>query len=128
MLIRDDTLPCSASTSSRAALALAHSKPLPTHSGTQLPHQASCLPPSCAPVALQALAALRAQGKRLLFVTNNSSKSRQQYVSKFQALGIEAHPQEVSALHSMSCCMHHLQVHCPLPDKSLCTPRHVPHG
>lgn len=56
-----------------------------------------------APGLLQALAALRAQGKRLLFVTNNSSKSRQQYVSKFSALGIEAHPQEVSPLQGPVC-------------------------
>ena len=46
---------------------------------------------------MQALAALRQQGRRLLFVTNNSSKSRQQYVKKFASLGFEAHPDEVGA-------------------------------
>jgi phosphoglycolate phosphatase len=51
-------------------------------------------PPRC---HLQALLALRAQGKRLLFVTNNSSKSRQQYVSKFAGLGIEVAPAEIVA-------------------------------
>ena len=34
-------------------------------------------------------------GKRLLFLTNNSSKSRRQYLEKFAALGIAAEPQEV---------------------------------
>lgn len=36
------------------------------------------------------LANCRAKGKRLFFVTNNSSKSRAQYLDKFAALGIEA--------------------------------------
>lgn len=54
----------------------------------------------------QALAALRQQGRRLLFVTNNSSKSRQQYVKKFASLGFEAHPDEVGArgLYGADCC------------------------
>lgn len=45
--------------------------------------------------AVEALHAFRAAGKRLLFVTNNSSKSRQEYVAKFKALGIDVSAQEV---------------------------------
>lgn len=47
---------------------------------------------------LQALHAFRAAGKRLLFVTNNSSKSRQEYVAKFKSLGINVTADEVSGL------------------------------
>jgi phosphoglycolate phosphatase len=47
--------------------------------------------------ARAALAHFRAQGKRLLFLTNNASKSRRQYVSKFASLGIEAAPHEIVA-------------------------------
>jgi phosphoglycolate phosphatase len=43
----------------------------------------------------QALAALRASGRRRLFVTNNSSKSRRQYLAKFESLGIEVEPEEI---------------------------------
>ena len=45
--------------------------------------------------AAAALRELRRRGKRLLFVTNNSSKSRAAYVKKFQGLGIEATAEEV---------------------------------
>lgn len=44
---------------------------------------------SLIPGADQALQAFRRQGKRLLFVTNNASKSRAAYVSRFSDLGIE---------------------------------------
>ena len=47
------------------------------------------------PVPLQALQHFRRAGKRLLFLTNNSSKSRVQYLAKFKALGIEATFEEV---------------------------------
>lgn len=47
----------------------------------------------------QALSALRAQGKRILFVTNNSSKSRAQYVARFASLGIAASAEEVRCGH-----------------------------
>lgn len=47
---------------------------------------------------LQALHTFRAAGKQLLFVTNNSSKSRQEYVEKFASLGFEVSVQEVSEL------------------------------
>lgn len=43
----------------------------------------------------QALRAFRSAGKRLLFVTNNSSKSRAQYVDKFRGLGLEVAAEEV---------------------------------
>lgn len=45
--------------------------------------------------AVQALQRLRQRGLRLLFLTNNSSKSRRQYLRKFAALGIQAAPEEV---------------------------------
>eukprot|EP00878_Enallax_costatus_P045096 GHUV01053994.1.p1 GENE.GHUV01053994.1~~GHUV01053994.1.p1 ORF type:complete len:205 (+),score=63.30 GHUV01053994.1:536-1150(+) len=38
---------------------------------------------------------MRTAGKRLLFVTNNSSKSRKQYVSKFKSLGFEVEASEI---------------------------------
>ena len=47
------------------------------------------------PRAAEALAVMRKRGKRLRFVTNNSSKSRAAYVEKFAALGIEATASEV---------------------------------
>jgi len=46
----------------------------------------------------QALHAFRAAGKRLLFVTNNSSRSRREYVAKFKSLGIDVTADEVSSL------------------------------
>ena len=48
------------------------------------------------PGVLDALRQLRdKQGKALLFVTNNSSKSRSQYASKFKALGLDVSPEEI---------------------------------
>lgn len=44
---------------------------------------------------MQALQHFRSLGKRLLFLTNNSSKSRRQYLSKFRSLGIQAAAEEV---------------------------------
>ena len=41
------------------------------------------------------LAALRKAGKRLFFVTNNSTKSRAQYRQKFEVLGIQADIDEI---------------------------------
>ena len=41
------------------------------------------------------LETLRAQGKRHLFLTNNSSKDRMAYVAKLARLGIEAEPDDV---------------------------------
>mmetsp|Transcript_6776 Transcript_6776/g.20552 ORF Transcript_6776/g.20552 Transcript_6776/m.20552 type:complete len:348 (-) Transcript_6776:217-1260(-) len=38
---------------------------------------------------------LRARGKRLFFVTNNSTKSRAQYAKKFESLGLSAEPEEI---------------------------------
>ncbi len=41
------------------------------------------------------LEAVRARGKRYLFLTNNSSKDRMAYVAKLARLGIDAQPDEV---------------------------------
>ncbi len=56
------------------------------------PHNADLSIPASLP---QALRAFRAAGKRLLFVTNNSSKSRAQYVDKFRGLGLDVAAEEV---------------------------------
>ncbi|CAH9051481.1 unnamed protein product [Cuscuta europaea] len=40
---------------------------------------------------------LRAKGKRLVFVTNNSTKSRKQYGEKFKALGLHVTEEEIFA-------------------------------
>lgn len=41
------------------------------------------------------LDALRSKGKRLFFVTNNSTKSRRGYQSKFSSLGLHVEPEEI---------------------------------
>ncbi|KAI3829444.1 hypothetical protein L1987_03568 [Smallanthus sonchifolius] len=43
----------------------------------------------------QTLEMLRSKGKKLVFVTNNSSKSRKQYAHKFQSLGIQVTEEEI---------------------------------
>ncbi|KAJ1973129.1 hypothetical protein H4R34_005182, partial [Dimargaris verticillata] len=43
----------------------------------------------------ETLAKLRQKGKRILFVTNNSTKSRDAYLKKFQSLGIAASKEEI---------------------------------
>ncbi|KAI6115323.1 HAD-like domain-containing protein [Pisolithus croceorrhizus] len=45
--------------------------------------------------AVQVLDMLRKRGKRLLFVTNNATKSRRSYKTKFDQLGIETHVDEI---------------------------------
>ncbi|KAJ8753061.1 hypothetical protein K2173_011829 [Erythroxylum novogranatense] len=40
---------------------------------------------------------LRAKGKRLVFVTNNSTKSRKQYGKKFETLGLDVSEEEIFA-------------------------------
>jgi len=40
--------------------------------------------------AVEVLDTLRKRGKRLLFVTNNATKSRRSYKSKFDQLGVQA--------------------------------------
>ncbi|GLI70322.1 hypothetical protein VaNZ11_015277 [Volvox africanus] len=45
--------------------------------------------------APEALRLFRRVGKRLLFVTNNSSKSRVEYATKFRSLGLEVSPDEI---------------------------------
>ena len=41
------------------------------------------------------LAALRALGKKLVFVTNNSTKSRAGYLKKFTGLGLDVRAEEI---------------------------------
>ncbi|KAE7995196.1 hypothetical protein FH972_000021 [Carpinus fangiana] len=43
----------------------------------------------------QTLDMLRSKGKKLVFVTNNSTKSRRQYAKKFQSLGISINEDEI---------------------------------
>jgi len=50
---------------------------------------------SLIPGAKAAIEALRAKGKRVFFVTNNSTKSREHYAAKFAALGIDASKYEI---------------------------------
>ncbi|KAF9224989.1 2-phosphoglycolate phosphatase [Gyrodon lividus] len=45
--------------------------------------------------AVEVLDILRKRGKRLLFVTNNASKSRKSYKGKFDQLGVEARVDEI---------------------------------
>ncbi|KAI8811802.1 HAD-like domain-containing protein [Cladochytrium replicatum] len=44
---------------------------------------------------INVLTTLRGKGKRILFVTNNSTNSRATYAKKFAGLGIEASPEEI---------------------------------
>ncbi|KAL3581730.1 hypothetical protein D5086_016062 [Populus alba] len=45
----------------------------------------------------QTLDMLRSRGKRLVFVTNNSTKSRKQYGKKFESLGLDVSEEEIFA-------------------------------
>jgi len=45
--------------------------------------------------AIEVLAILRDRKKKVLFVTNNATKSRKAYKSKFDKLGVEAHVDEI---------------------------------
>lgn len=45
----------------------------------------------------ETLELLRAKGKRLVFVTNNSTKSRKQYGKKFETLGLSVNEEEIFA-------------------------------
>mmetsp|Transcript_10417 Transcript_10417/g.36996 ORF Transcript_10417/g.36996 Transcript_10417/m.36996 type:complete len:340 (+) Transcript_10417:136-1155(+) len=45
--------------------------------------------------AREAIAGLEAEGKRVLYLTNNSAKSREQCASKLRNFGIEANPSQV---------------------------------
>ncbi|WFD06827.1 4-nitrophenylphosphatase [Malassezia vespertilionis] len=51
--------------------------------------------PDVLPGVLDVLSKLRARGKRILFVTNNASKSRRMLLNRFQKVGIEATEDEV---------------------------------
>jgi hypothetical protein len=73
---------------------------------------------------LQALQVMRQQGKRLLFVTNNSSKSRAQYVKKFESLGMQVDSSEVSSdipgCRRCSRCCTYSQQPCPCASTGQC--------
>ncbi|XP_020270698.1 phosphoglycolate phosphatase 1B, chloroplastic-like [Asparagus officinalis] len=45
----------------------------------------------------ETLDTLRSKGKRLVFVTNNSTKSRKQYGKKFETLGLNVNEEEIFA-------------------------------
>lgn len=47
------------------------------------------------PGVRESIQLLREMGKRLVFVTNNSNKSRKQYVHKFEQFGISVEKEEV---------------------------------
>jgi ribonucleotide monophosphatase NagD (HAD superfamily) len=49
----------------------------------------------CVALTCQQRRARRRAGKKLLFVTNNPSKSRAMYVEKFTKLGIQASKEEI---------------------------------
>lgn len=51
----------------------------------------------------QTLKALRARGKKLLFVTNNAGKSRKGYVKRFTGVGLDVKADEVRRLGGWSC-------------------------
>jgi len=71
--------------------------------------------------AVEFLEMLRSQGKRVLFVTNNATKSRRNYKKKFDGLGIEAHVVRSTPAcryiyrHSSSCRMRSSDLHMRLP-------------
>ena len=50
---------------------------------------------SVIPGVPETLDLLRSQGKRLFFVTNNSTKSRKGYLGKFTSLGLNIAPEEI---------------------------------
>jgi len=45
--------------------------------------------------AVEVLSHLRSQNKRIIFVTNNATKSRRSYKKKFDKLGVQAHVDEI---------------------------------
>lgn len=45
--------------------------------------------------AAKALSKLRQAGKKVVFVTNNSSQSRAKYLAKFKKMGIQANAEEI---------------------------------
>jgi NagD protein len=47
------------------------------------------------PAATELLATLRAEGRRIAFLSNNPTRTREQYVTKLRALGLEAELSEV---------------------------------
>ncbi|OIW13878.1 hypothetical protein TanjilG_31767 [Lupinus angustifolius] len=81
------------------------SQPLSAHNFKQLFHSVEAFLFDCDGViwkgdeliegVSQTLQMLRSNGKKLVFVTNNSSKSRAQYALKFQSLGIPVSQDEI---------------------------------
>ncbi|KAL1405473.1 hypothetical protein Q8F55_009105 [Vanrija albida] len=51
--------------------------------------------PVVVPGVKRVLALMRARGKKIIFVTNNATKSRRMYKTTFDKLGIEAHENEI---------------------------------
>ena len=51
--------------------------------------------PEPIPGAAEAVAALREAGKRIAFVTNNSSRTPAQVVERLASVGVDAKPEEV---------------------------------
>eukprot|EP00953_Heterococcus_sp_UTEX-ZZ885_P021907 12184-Heterococcus_DN1.PRE.4 len=88
---------CSASKSSKAAASTVAQRP-GSASGLALCRLAHVARALCAAVACAAAAplhSLRAAGKRIFFVTNNSTKSRKGYKKKFDELGLDVQPEEI---------------------------------
>ncbi|ODV97006.1 hypothetical protein PACTADRAFT_32505 [Pachysolen tannophilus NRRL Y-2460] len=55
------------------------------------------------PKVIETLNFLRSQGKKLIFVTNNSTKSRVQYVEKFKKFGLNVNKEEIFGSSYASC-------------------------
>ena len=53
----------------------------------------------------ETLEMLRSMGKRLIFVTNNSTKSRKSYAKKFESLGLKVTPVCASCIYRVACSM-----------------------
>lgn len=64
------------------------------------------------PGAAQVIRLLKERGKRVFFVTNNSSKTRRMYADKMSALGFDAAEEEVFG--TAYCSAVYLQAHCGL--------------
>lgn len=65
---------------------------------------------SVIPGVPETLDMLRALGKRLIFVTNNSTKSRAGYVKKFTSLGLKISPEEIfSSSYAAAAYLEHIE-------------------
>ncbi len=63
-----------------------------------------------------AIASLRASGRRVVFVTNNSGSTRADYVAKLELVGIPAHPDDLitSATAAADWCAANLELDAPI--------------